>query len=73
MLFSFSRYLSFCLDFLVIYKNGLIRKISTFMSKNLEMYVVTPWLTNNRNTRIAHYLKNYKKRGESPTLTKKER
>ena len=73
MLFSFSRYLSFCLDFLVIYKNGLIRKISTFMSKNLEMYVVTPWLTNNRNTRIAQYLKNYKKRGESPTLTKKER
>ena len=26
--FSFSRYLSFCLDFLVLKKNGLIRKIS---------------------------------------------
>ena len=26
-LFSFSRYLSFYLDFLVMYKNGLIRKI----------------------------------------------
>ena len=26
-LFSFSRYLNFCLDFLVMQKNGLIRKI----------------------------------------------
>ena len=26
-LFSFSRYLNFCLDFLIKYKNGLIRKI----------------------------------------------
>ena len=26
-LFSFSRYLNFCLDFLVMYQNGLIRKI----------------------------------------------
>ena len=62
-----------CLDFLVMYENGLIRKISKFMSKNLEIYVVTPWLTNNRNTRIAQYLKNYKKGGENPTLAKKER
>ena len=34
-LFSFSRYLNFCLDFLVTYKNGLIRKlrlISKFMT-----------------------------------------
>ena len=34
-LFSFSRYLSFCLDFLVIYQNGLIKKtrlISNFMA-----------------------------------------
>ena len=33
-LFSFSRYLSFCLDFLVMYRNGLIKKIrliSNFM------------------------------------------
>ena len=28
--FSFSRYLSFCLDFLVIYQNGLIKKIRLF-------------------------------------------
>ena len=26
-LFSLSRYLSFCLDFLVMYRNGLIKKI----------------------------------------------
>ena len=34
-LYSFSRYLNFCLDFLVMYKNGLIRKIrliSKFMT-----------------------------------------
>ena len=34
-LFSFSRYLSFCLDFLVMYRNGLIKKIrliSNFMT-----------------------------------------
>ena len=33
-LFSFSRYLSFCLDFLVMYRNGLVKKIrliSNFM------------------------------------------
>ena len=34
-LFSFSRYLSFCLDFSVMYRNGLIKKIrviSNFMT-----------------------------------------
>ena len=38
-LFSFSRYLSFCLDFLVISQNGLIKKIrliSNFMTWQLE-------------------------------------
>ena len=34
-LFSFTRYLSFCLDFLVMYQNGLIKK------KN---YDVTVWI-----------------------------
>ena len=37
-LFSFSRYLSFCLDFLVMQQNGLIRKIrfvSNFMTSQL--------------------------------------
>ena len=35
MLFSFSRYLCFCLDILVMYQNGLIKKIrliSNFMT-----------------------------------------
>ena len=31
-LFSFSRYLSFCLDFLVMQQNGLIRKIRLILS-----------------------------------------
>ena len=34
-LFSFSRYLSFCLDFLIMYQSGLIKKIrliSNFMT-----------------------------------------
>ena len=29
-LFSFSRYLKFCLDFLLMWKNGLIRKLRLF-------------------------------------------
>ena len=38
MFFLFSRYLSFCLDFLVMYKNHLIRKerlISKYMTSQL--------------------------------------
>ena len=31
-LFSFSRYLSFCLDFLVIYQNGMIKKIRLILN-----------------------------------------
>ena len=36
-LFPFSRYLSFCLDFLIMYRNGLIKKIrliSNFMASH---------------------------------------
>ena len=52
-LVSFSRYLSFCLDFLVMYKNSLIRKmrlISKFISSQT-------WLANNCNTHVAQYLR----------------
>ena len=41
-LFSFSRYLSFCLDFLVMYQNSLIKKICKV---NFKFYDVTAWLT----------------------------
>ena len=50
-LFSFSRYLSFCLDFLVMYRKGLIKKIKV----NFKFYDVTAWLTNNCYTHIALY------------------
>ena len=44
-LFSFSRYLSFCISFLVIYQNGLIKKIriiSNFMmSQPAQQTIVT--------------------------------
>ena len=50
-LFSFSRYLSFCLDFWVMYRKGLIKKINV----NLKFYDVTDWLTNSCNTHIAQY------------------
>ena len=48
-LFSFSRYLSFCLDFLVVYRNGMIKK------ENFKVHDVTVGLTNNQNTHIAQY------------------
>ena len=41
-LFTFSRYLNFCLDPLVIYKNGLIRKIrliSKFMKQTTTVHM----------------------------------
>ena len=44
-LFSFSRYLSFCLDFLVMYQKGLIKKMVNF-----KFYDVTPWLKSYFNT-----------------------
>ena len=49
-LFTFSQYLSFCLDVLVMDQNGLIKKV------NFKFYDVTAWLTNNCNTHIAQRL-----------------
>ena len=51
-LFLFLRYLSFCFDFLAMYKNTLIRK-----KVNFKIYDVTNWLANNYNTHIDQYLK----------------
>ena len=55
-LFSFSRYLSFCLDFLVMYRNGLIKKIkliSNFMTPKFCQQTIV-------YTHIAHYLERYR-------------
>ena len=41
----FSWYLRFCIDFLVMYRKGLIKKIKV----NFKFYDVTAWLTNNCN------------------------
>ena len=46
-----SRYLSFCLDFLIIYRKGLINKINV----NVKFCDVTAWLTSNCNTHITQY------------------
>ena len=54
-LFSFSRYLSFCLDFLVMHRKRLFKKIKI----NFKLYDVTAWLTNNCNTHIAQYFEIY--------------
>ena len=53
-LFSFSRYLNFCLKFLVIKKNGLIRKIKV----NFKIYVVT---TSEKATTAMHIIVQYLK------------
>ena len=45
-LFSFSRYLNFCIDFLVMKKKRLDSKYKV----NFKIYDVTTWLTNNYNT-----------------------
>ena len=50
-IFSFSRYLYFCLDFLVMQKRWLDYKDKI----NFKNYDVTTWLTNNHNTHIAQY------------------
>ena len=52
-LFLFTRYLNWCLDFLVMYRKGLIKK----MKVNFKFYDVTAWLKNNCNTHIAQILK----------------
>ena len=48
--FSLSRYLSFCHDFSLMYRNGLIKKV------NLKFYDVTAWLANYFHAHIAKYL-----------------
>ena len=53
-LFSLSRYVSFSLDFLVMYRNGSIKKDKV----NFKFYDVTAWLANNCNTHIVQYLEN---------------
>ena len=50
-LFLFSRSLSFCLDFLVMYGKVLMKKIKV----NFKFYDVAAWLTNNCNTHVAQY------------------
>ena len=54
-LFSFSRYSNFCLDFLVMYRKGLIKKIKA----NFKFYDGTAWLINNCNTDIVQYFEMY--------------
>ena len=49
--FRSQRYLCFCLDFLVMYRKGLLKKIKA----NFKFYDVANWLTNNCNTHIAQY------------------
>ena len=51
-LFSFSRYLDFCLDFSVMKQNNCIKKDKT----NLKFYDITSWLANNCNTHTPQYL-----------------
>ena len=53
-IFPFSRYLNFCLDFLVMQKKQLDQKHKV----NVEIYDVKAWLTKNYNTHIAQYLTN---------------
>ena len=50
-LFSFSRYLSFCHDFLVMQEKRLNQKVKV----NFKIHDVTTWFTNNCNTHIAQY------------------
>ena len=50
-LFSFSRYFTYCLDFLPCSKMAeLIDKV------NFKIYDVAAWLTNNCNSHIPQYL-----------------
>ena len=61
-LISFSRYLSFCLDFLAIYKNGLIRKtrlISKFMTSQPGKQTITihilPSISRNKDNQTMKF------------------
>ena len=51
-LFSFSRYLSFCPDFLIMQQNDFDKKDQV----NFKSYDVTAWLTNNCNRHNPQYL-----------------
>ena len=53
-LFSFSRYLNFCLTFLGMQKKRLDEKDKL----NFKIFDATAWLTKNYNTHIARYLMN---------------
>ena len=53
-LFSFWRYLSFCLDFLIMYQNGLIKKIrliSKFMTSQPGKQTITTHILPNISRR----------------------
>ena len=50
--FSFSRYLNFCYDFLVMLKKTLDKKDKV----SFKIHDVRNWLTSNCNTHIAQYL-----------------
>ena len=52
-LFLLSRYLCFCLDFLVMWKNGLIRKDKI----NFKIYDFVSWEKNNCNAQMSPELK----------------
>ena len=55
-LFSFSRYLNFCLEYiLVMQKNNFVKDKKD--QNNFKIYDVTAWEANNCNTHIALYLK----------------
>ena len=55
-LFSFSRYLTFCLNFF-----GRIAKEFDWKDKvNFKTYDVTTWLTNKCNTHVVQYLEKYR-------------
>ena len=51
-LFLFSRYINFCLDFLVMQKKRLDSKVKV----NFKIFDVINWLTNKCNTHIVQYL-----------------
>ena len=48
------KYLSFCLEFLIMYKKWLDEKPKV----NFKIYDVKTWQINNYNTHVAQYLTN---------------
>ena len=54
--FSWSRYLNFYLDFLVMQKKRFYHKCKV----DFKLYDVTTWWTNNYNTHFAKYLINWR-------------